>query len=94
MVTLVSDVGSDDSLNKTSMTINEIVHELKLEVDPNTSVVELVGSSGNHESILPHVSVQTLEYAQVVASQASAGVTDEAGRDPLEDVVGRSSDTL
>lgn len=94
MVILESDASSDDSMNK-SRTINEIVHGLKLEVDPNASVVELVGGSGeNGESILPHVSVQALEYAQaVVASQAAAGTNDEGGRDPLE-AVARSSDTL
>ena len=80
--------------------ISEIVHGLKLEVDPNTAVVELVGTTGpvddNSESILPHVSVQTLEYATVAAAHTGPGTVDESesDRDPLESVVGRTTDTL
>ena len=98
---LVSGNSSDeDGMNKASRTINEIVHELKLEVDPNGAVVELVGTGvngdENSESILPHVSVQTLEYATVAATQGSAESTVDSAndRDPLETVVARSSDAL
>lgn len=93
---------------KTSRTISEIVHGLKLEVAQGAAVVELVGAAAaaaaaagddNTESILPHANVQTLEYAAAAASHAgAAGVIVEDDdlahdRDPLEAVV-RTSDSL
>ncbi|CAB0034908.1 unnamed protein product [Trichogramma brassicae] len=80
-------IADEESLDK-RRTINEIVHELKLEVEPCAAAAELAAavaaaSAGNDDqSILPHVNVQTLEYV----TQANNGDTSN-DRDPLGAVV-------
>ncbi|XP_014225144.1 zinc finger protein 37 homolog [Trichogramma pretiosum] len=80
-------IADEESLDK-RRTINEIVHELKLEVEPCAAAAELAAavaaaSAGNDDqSILPHVNVQTLEYV----TQANNGDTPN-DRDPLGAVV-------
>lgn len=85
-------------MEKQSCTINEIVHELKLEVEPSATTAELAaaaaavsaatGGPNNSESILPHVGSQTIGYGSQVQSTGSVNE-----RDPL-DVVDRNNDSL
>ncbi|XP_025994813.1 zinc finger protein 271 isoform X2 [Solenopsis invicta] len=63
-------------------TIQDLVRNLKLEVEATTGVVEIVPPDDNPESILPHTGAQNLEYT--VTSTAD---TVNADRDPLEAVV-------
>ncbi|KAJ8676519.1 hypothetical protein QAD02_012306 [Eretmocerus hayati] len=92
-----SNSGEYDGLNKASRTINEIVHELKLEVGSSSAVVELVGDASvtdDSESILPHVGIQALGYTTVASTQA--GVDDRSGdgvgtdHDPLDSISARN----
>ncbi|XP_026668201.1 zinc finger protein 260-like isoform X2 [Ceratina calcarata] len=67
-------------------TIQDLVRDLKLEVEPS-GVVEIVPPDDNPESILPHTDGQDLEY--------NVTATTDAGndRDPLEAVV-RTADNM
>lgn len=78
---------NDDSDDKGchARTIQDLVQELKLEVEPN-GVVEIVPPEDNPESILPHGG-QNLEYTVTTNNDVSND------RDPLE-AGDRTSDTL
>lgn len=77
-----------ESDKKAAKTIQDIVRDLKLEVDATSGVVEIVDPNDNPESILPHTSGQNLDYN--VTSTEDTGAAD---RDPLEAVV-RTNDNM
>lgn len=72
--------------NNKARTIQDLVHELKLEVEPNGNV-EIVAGPQTPESILPHEGAQTLEYEVTSANDSSNE------KDPLESVV-RTADEM
>lgn len=84
----------EESDDKSTRAINEIVHELKYETDP--AVIKLIRASDLEDTsnILPHVSVQTLDYATVTALTGDGTSTVEVvnDKDPLESV--RNGDSL
>ncbi|XP_020292029.1 zinc finger protein 607-like isoform X2 [Pseudomyrmex gracilis] len=81
------DTESIDKKAAHAKTIQDLVRDLKLEVDA-TGVVEIVAPDDNPETILPHTSGQNLEYT--VTSTADTAAAD---RDPLEAVV-RTNDNI
>ncbi|XP_058807086.1 GDNF-inducible zinc finger protein 1-like [Phymastichus coffea] len=88
---------AEESDDKSTRAINEIVHELKYETaDPNSAVIKLIRASDLEDgsNILPHVSVQTLDYATVTALTGDGATTVEVvnDKDPLENV--RNGDSL
>lgn len=78
-------VNEDSEVGKNAKTVQDLVQELKLEVE-SSNVVDIVSSEDNPESILPHEGGQNLEYSIVTAQDRNVD------RDPLEAV--RTSDTL
>lgn len=73
-----------------SSTIQDLVQELKLEVEQN-NVVEIVPPEDNPESILPHAGGQGSQVERLYP--VSGGSEENTDRDPLE-AVDRTSDTL
>ncbi|XP_044003741.1 zinc finger protein 878-like isoform X2 [Aphidius gifuensis] len=80
----IANINENDK-NDNARTIQDLVQELKLEIEPN-NVVDIVSPEDNPESILPHEGGQNLEYSVVSAQE------ENNDRDPLEAV--RTSDTL
>ncbi|XP_011299471.1 zinc finger protein 45 [Fopius arisanus] len=85
-------VKSLDDTNKAlhSSIIQDLVQELKLEVEQN-NVVEIVPPEDNPESILPHGGGQGSQVERLYP--VGGGSDDNPDRDPLE-AVDRTSDTL
>ncbi|XP_047367663.1 zinc finger protein 45-like isoform X2 [Vespa velutina] len=79
-------VEEDNDKGAQAKTIQDLVRDLKLEVEA-TGVVEIVPPDDNPESILPHAGGQTLEYTVTTTADGNSE------RDPLEAVV-RTTDNM